>query len=67
MYRSIVNIFRYSSCKVSKDHAHLCHQKCKVKLTPSVEFDQVLVADDNVTVMVGAPLLDGAKVSRKNS
>ncbi|EPR65093.1 LSU ribosomal protein L21p [Cyclobacterium qasimii M12-11B] len=31
----------------------------------SVEFDQVLLADDNGTVSIGAPLLSGAKVSGK--
>ncbi|WP_194774212.1 50S ribosomal protein L21 [Pararhodonellum marinum] len=31
----------------------------------SVEFDQVLLLDDNGTVSVGAPLLEGAKISGK--
>lgn len=31
----------------------------------SVEFDQVLLADDNGTVSIGAPILEGAKVSGK--
>lgn len=31
----------------------------------SVKFDQVLLADDNGTVSIGAPLLSGAVVSGK--
>lgn len=60
---AIVNISG-KQFKVTKDQ-QLYAPKMQADVDASVEFDQVLLADDNGTVSIGAPLLEGAKVSAK--
>ena len=58
---AIVNIAG-KQFKVTKDQ-FIYAPKMQGDIDASVEFDQVLLADDNGTVSIGAPLLSGAKVS----
>jgi large subunit ribosomal protein L21 len=60
---AIVNIAG-KQFKVTKDQ-YIYAPKLQGDIDASVEFDQVLLADDNGTVSIGAPLLGGAKVSGK--
>ena len=60
---AIVNIAG-KQFKVTKDQSVYAH-KLGFTIGASVEFDQVLLAEANGTVSVGAPLLAGAKVSGK--
>lgn len=60
---AIVNIAG-TQFKVTKDQ-HLYAPKMQGEAGASVEFDQVLLADDNGTVSIGAPTIAGAKVSGK--
>lgn len=60
---AIVNISG-KQFKVTKEQ-QIFAPKMQGDVDASVEFDQVLLADDNGTVSVGAPLLEGAKVSGK--
>ncbi|MBS9522507.1 50S ribosomal protein L21 [Litoribacter ruber] len=60
---AIVNIAG-KQFKVTKDQ-YIYAPKMQGDVDASVEFDQVLLADDNGTVSIGAPLLGGAKVSGK--
>ncbi len=60
---AIVNISG-KQFKVTKDQ-HIFAPKMQGEVDASVEFDQVLLAEDDGTVSVGAPLLSGAKVSGK--
>lgn len=61
---AIVNISG-KQFKVTKDQ-FVYAPKLDLEAGASVEFDQVLLADDaEGSVSVGAPLLDGAKVSGK--
>jgi len=60
---AIVNIAG-KQFKVTKDQ-YIYAPKLQGDVDASVEFDQVLLADDNGTVSIGAPLLSGAKVSGK--
>ena len=60
---AIVNISG-KQFKVTKDQ-QIFAPKMQGEVDASVEFDQVLLAEDDGTVSVGAPLLSGAKVSGK--
>ena len=60
---AIVNIAG-KQFKVTKDQ-FVYAPKLALAIGASVEFDQVLLAEANGTVSVGAPLLAGAKVSGK--
>ena len=60
---AIVNIAG-KQFKVTKDQ-FVYAPKLALTIGASVEFDQVLLAEANGTVSVGAPLLAGAKVSGK--
>jgi large subunit ribosomal protein L21 len=60
---AIVNIAG-KQFKVTKDQ-FVYAPKMQGEAGASVEFDQVLLADNNGTVSVGAPNLAGAKVSGK--
>ncbi|AKP51508.1 50S ribosomal protein L21 [Cyclobacterium amurskyense] len=60
---AIVNISG-KQFKVTKDQ-QIFAPKMQGEVDASVEFDQVLLAEDNGTVSIGAPLLSGAKVSGK--
>src|SRR5690554_1716217 len=60
---AIVNIAG-KQFKVTKDQ-YIYAPKLQGDVDASVEFDQVLLADDNGTVSIGAPLLSGATVSGK--
>lgn len=60
---AIVNIAG-TQFKVTKDQ-QLYAPKMQGEAGASVEFDQVLLADDNGTVSIGAPTIAGAKVSGK--
>lgn len=60
---AIVNISG-KQFKVTKEQ-QIFAPKMQGEVDASVEFDQVLLADDNGTVSIGAPLLKGAKVSGK--
>ncbi|AWW31301.1 50S ribosomal protein L21 [Echinicola strongylocentroti] len=60
---AIVNIAG-KQFKVTKDQ-YVYAPKMQGDVDASVEFDEVLLADDNGTISVGAPLLDGAKVTGK--
>ena len=60
---AIVNIAG-KQFKVTKDQ-FIYAPKMQGDIDASVEFDQVLLADDNGTVSIGAPLLSGAMVSGK--
>ncbi|MCH7401129.1 50S ribosomal protein L21 [Belliella kenyensis] len=60
---AIVNIAG-KQFKVTKDQ-YVYAPKLQGEAGASVEFDQVLLAEDNGTVSIGAPLLSGAKVSGK--
>jgi len=60
---AIVNIAG-KQFKVTKDQ-YIYAPKMQGDVDASVEFDQVLLADDNGTVSIGAPFLGGAKVSGK--
>jgi len=60
---AIVNISG-KQFKVTKDQP-IFAPKMQGEVDASVEFDQVLLTDDNGTISVGAPLLAGAKVSGK--
>ncbi|QDH79096.1 50S ribosomal protein L21 [Echinicola soli] len=60
---AIVNIAG-KQFKVTKDQ-YVYAPKLQGDVDASVEFDEVLLADDNGTVSVGAPLLSGAKVTGK--
>lgn len=50
--------------KVEKDQ-HLYVNRLQDDEGASIEFDNVLLADDNGNVTLGAPLIDGAKVTAK--
>lgn len=50
--------------KVTKDQS-IYAPKMQGEVDASVEFDEVLLTDDNGTVSIGAPLLKGVKVSGK--
>jgi large subunit ribosomal protein L21 len=65
------NIFMYAivniagkQFKVTKDQ-QVYAPKLQGEAGASVEFDEVLLADDNGAVSIGAPILAGAKVSGK--
>ncbi|WP_186756127.1 50S ribosomal protein L21 [Echinicola salinicaeni] len=60
---AIVNIAG-KQFKVTKDQ-FVYAPKLQGDVDASVEFDEVLLADDNGTVSVGAPTLAGAKVTGK--
>lgn len=60
---AIVNISG-KQFKVTKEQ-QIFAPRMQGEVDASVEFDQVLLADDNGTVSIGAPLLEGAKVSGK--
>ena len=60
---AIVNIAG-KQFKVTKDQ-YVYAPKLQGEAGASVEFDQVLLAEDNGSVSIGAPLLSGAKVSGK--
>ncbi|EON77037.1 LSU ribosomal protein L21p [Lunatimonas lonarensis] len=60
---AIVNISG-KQFKVTKDQ-QIYAPKMAADVDASVEFDEVLLAEDNGTVSVGAPLLAGAKVLAK--
>ncbi|GGF51169.1 50S ribosomal protein L21 [Echinicola rosea] len=60
---AIVNIAG-KQFKVTKDQ-YVYAPKMQGDIDASVEFDEVLLADDNGTVSVGAPVLAGAKVTGK--
>jgi large subunit ribosomal protein L21 len=60
---AIVNIAG-KQFKVTKDQ-YIYAPKLQGDVDASVEFDQVLLCDDNGTVSIGAPLLSGASVSGK--
>lgn len=60
---AIVNIAG-TQFKVTKDQ-QLYAPKMQGEAGASVEFDQVLLADNNGTVSIGAPIIAGAKVSGK--
>jgi large subunit ribosomal protein L21 len=60
---AIVNIAG-KQFKVTKDQ-YVYAPKLSGEAGASVEFDEVLLADDNGTVSIGAPVLQGAKVSGK--
>ncbi|MFC3881938.1 50S ribosomal protein L21 [Algoriphagus namhaensis] len=60
---AIVNIAG-KQFKVAQDQ-HVYAPKMDVEAGASVEFDQVLLAEADGTVSVGAPLVAGAKVSGK--
>ncbi|MFD2203651.1 50S ribosomal protein L21 [Shivajiella indica] len=60
---AIVNIAG-KQFKVTKDQ-QVYAPKLQGEAGASVEFDQVLLADDNGTVSIGAPTIAGAKVSGK--
>lgn len=60
---AIVNIAG-KQFKVTKDQ-FVYAPKLQGDVDASVEFDEVLLADDNGTVSVGAPKLAGAKVTGK--
>ena len=60
---AIVNIAG-KQFKVTKDQ-QVYAPKLQGEAGASVEFDEVLLADDNGTVSIGAPTLAGAKVSGK--
>src|SRR5690606_34724385 len=60
---AIVNIAG-NQFKVTKDQ-FIYAPKMQGDIDASVEFDQLLLADDNGTVSIGAPLLSSAKVSGK--
>ncbi len=60
---AIVNIAG-KQFKVTKDQ-HVYAPKMDVEAGASVEFDQVLLAEADGTVSVGAPIVEGAKVSGK--
>lgn len=69
--RFYINQFMYAivnisgkQFKVTKDQ-QIYAPKMQADVDASVEFDQVLLADDNGTVSIGAPLLAGAVVSAK--
>lgn len=50
--------------KVEKDQ-HLYVNRLQDDEGASIEFDNVLLADDNGKVTLGAPLIEGAKVTAK--
>ncbi|RZS96577.1 50S ribosomal protein L21 [Cecembia calidifontis] len=60
---AIVNIAG-KQFKVTKDQ-QVYAPKMQGEAGASVEFDQVLLAEDNGTVSIGAPIITGAKVSGK--
>jgi large subunit ribosomal protein L21 len=60
---AIVNIAG-KQFKVTKDQ-QVYAPKLQGEAGASVEFDEVLLADDNGTVSIGAPIITGAKVSGK--
>ena len=60
---AIVNIAG-KQFKVTKDQ-FVYAPKLQGEAGASVEFDEVLLADDNGTVSIGAPIISGAKVSGK--
>nr|MBI1228970.1 50S ribosomal protein L21 [Cytophagales bacterium] len=60
---AIVNISG-KQFKVTKDQ-QIYAPLMQADVDASVKFDQVLLADDNGTVSIGAPLLSGAVVSGK--
>ena len=60
---AIVNIAG-KQFKVTKDQ-YIYAPKMQGEIDASVEFDQVLLADDNGTISIGAPMLSGATVSGK--
>ncbi|WP_194977070.1 50S ribosomal protein L21 [Aquiflexum lacus] len=60
---AIVNIAG-KQFKVTKDQ-FVYAPKLQGESGASVEFDEVLLADDNGTISIGAPTLSGAKVSGK--
>lgn len=60
---AIVNIAG-KQFKVTKDQ-QIYAPKMQGEVDASVEFDQVLFADKEGQVSIGAPILDGAKVSAK--
>jgi large subunit ribosomal protein L21 len=60
---AIVNIAG-KQFKVTKDQ-QVYAPKMQGEAGASVEFDQVLLAEDNGTVSIGAPVIEGAKVSGK--
>ncbi|GHB33043.1 MULTISPECIES: 50S ribosomal protein L21 [Mongoliitalea] len=60
---AIVNIAG-KQFKVTKDQ-YVYAPKMQGDAGASVEFDQVLLAEDNGTVSIGAPIISGAMVSAK--
>lgn len=60
---AIVNIAG-KQFKVTKDQ-YVYAPKMQGDTGASVEFDQVLLAEDNGAVSIGAPIIAGAKVSAK--
>ncbi|EIM78688.1 50S ribosomal protein L21 [Nitritalea halalkaliphila LW7] len=60
---AIVNIAG-KQFKVTKDQ-YVYAPKLAVDAGASVEFDEVLLADDNGTISLGAPTIAGAKVTGK--
>ena len=50
--------------KVSKDQ-HLFVHRLDAAVDSKVDFDSVLLTDDNGKVKVGTPLISGAKISAK--
>ncbi|MDN3668656.1 50S ribosomal protein L21 [Echinicola jeungdonensis] len=60
---AIVNIAG-KQFKVTKDQ-YVYAPKLQGDIDASVEFDEVLLAENDGTVSVGAPTVDGAKVSGK--
>lgn len=60
---AIVNIAG-KQFKVTKDQ-FVYAPKLQGETGASVEFDEVLLADDNGTISIGAPTISGAKVSGK--
>ncbi|GAB3663537.1 hypothetical protein GCM10028791_38940 [Echinicola sediminis] len=60
---AIVNIAG-KQFKVTKDQ-YVYAPKLQGDVDASVEFDEVLLADDNGAISVGAPTLAGAKVTGK--
>ena len=60
---AIVNIAG-KQFKVTKDQS-IYAPKMQGDIDASVEFDQVLLSEDNGTISIGAPLLNGASVTGK--
>jgi len=60
---AIVNIAG-KQFKVTKDQ-YIYAPKLQGDIDASVEFDEVLLSEDNGTISIGAPLLSGASVTGK--